>query len=184
MSTAVESAVVSALSSKDVNTRFGTKKTYSFQADGVWYSCGFTEPKFNKGDVISFEYEEDKYGKQVDPKAVRKSAGAPAAVPAVAAGNSARAGGGGSGGYGSKGVFPIPALDGQRSIIRQNALTNARELYVSQDITSLGLSLQEQAKDIIRVARLFEAYSAGDLDLEEAKAETDAALAKAAGTSA
>jgi hypothetical protein len=67
-------------------------------------------------------------------------------------------------------VFPIPLLHGDRAIVRQNSITNATKAigdYVS-DID--GISIEDYASEIIRVARMFEAYSCGDLDAQLAEA--------------
>lgn len=65
----------------------------------------------------------------------------------------------------SRGKFPIDPRDGQRSIIRQNALTNARELWV--DMLGVvsdteGKDMEKLVEDIIDTARRFESYTAGD----------------------
>ena len=65
-------------------------------------------------------------------------------------------------------MFPIPALHGDRAIVRQNALARATDLYVAArggkpfdlEISTLDL--------VISFARKFEAYTAGDIDLAEA----------------
>ena len=62
-----------------------------------------------------------------------------------------------------KGAFPIGVGDGQRSIIRQNALTNARELVLSES-TLDDLNLEDKVETIIKVARKFESYAAGDIE--------------------
>jgi hypothetical protein len=66
---------------------------------------------------------------------------------------------------GGKGVFPIPPQDGQRSIVRQNALTNARELYCNKHPGANGSTLIESAKQILKIATLFEEYTTGDMEL-------------------
>ncbi len=157
--------VISALSTKDVTTKFGVKKTYSAQIDGDWYSFGFKDPKVGKGDTIDFEFTTSTYGNQIDVKTVRKVGSTPASAEAPSAPRST------GGGY-SKGVFPIPAFDGQRSILRQNALTNARELF-QQGKKDVVMD-SSTAMSIINMARIFESYTAGDLDVEEAAAEVAA----------
>jgi hypothetical protein len=148
---------VSAVGSKPVTTKWGEKTTHSFQVDGVWYKTGFKKGKFSKGDTITFTYVEGPYGNDVDVASISTGG---ASAPAASAAKPAYTGGG-------KGVFPIPALDGQRSIVRQNALTNARELWVAQESTS-GDSVKDQAFEIIAIARIFEAYACGDLDAMKA----------------
>lgn len=165
--------VVEQLGGKDVNTKFGLKPTYSFKVNGQWFSAGFKNPNVNVGDSIGFEYEPDKYGNKLHDGSIKKGVSAPAT--AVAAPST----GGGSTGYNRHGQFPIGALDGQRSIIRQNALTNARELY--QTFMALsngeiafnisGLDMLTAGDQVIHLARKFEAYTAGDLDMDAAMKE-------------
>lgn len=162
------SGVVKAMHSKQVKTRFGMKDTFSFNIDDQWYSLGFKKPKFVKGDTIEFEYTESTYGMQVDDKTVVVKGGG-VSVP-TSVGKPVSFGGGG------KGVFPIPALDGQRAIVRQNALTNARELYCAGGKVVFG---KDAAADIIAVARIFESYACGDLDAAEAKKMVEKAAKKA-----
>jgi hypothetical protein len=151
---------VSAIGSKPVNTKWGEKSTHSFQVDGVWYKTGFKKGKFSKGDTITFTYVEGPYGNDVDVASISTGGGATtASAPAASAAKPAYTGGG-------KGVFPIPALDGQRAIVRQNALTNARELWIAHG--SKGDNIKDEAYDIIAIARVFEAYACGDLDAMKA----------------
>ncbi len=68
----------------------------------------------------------------------------------------------------SNGAFPIGKRDGQRSIIRQNALTNARSLV--QASFSGGFSVNDDTcAAIIHLARIFEAYTTGDIETEAAE---------------
>jgi len=71
-----------------------------------------------------------------------------------------------TGGY-SRGAFPIGALDGQRSIIRQNAVTNANAFVASQGMTL-------QVDGLLELARSIEAYTTGDLDAQEVKDQLEA----------
>jgi hypothetical protein len=65
-------------------------------------------------------------------------------------------------------VFPIPALHGDRAIVRQNSITNAVKL-ITDSVHSTDEADWEQLADIaISIARKFEAYSCGDLDMEQA----------------
>jgi hypothetical protein len=177
-----ENLVVEAMSTKDVNTKFGSKKTYSFKAGGEWYKTGFKAPSFGEGDCISFDYKPGTYGNEVDLGTVTKG-GAPSPKTAgVGAGSS----GSGASRHGS---FPIGPLDGQRSILRQNALTNARELVMSccggpsKDVDTW---VKQQARmsllasEVVRLAKEFEAYTSGDMDMEMATAAVDAEMKKAA----
>jgi hypothetical protein len=176
----VTNAAITATSTKDRNTRFGVKPTYSFQANGQWFSTGFKNHGLNKGDVATFEYTTGTYGHEVNPTTIVKGTSAPAvAAPATNVAKPVYTAPLSSG----KGVFPIPALDGQRAIVRQNALTNARELWVGlysthgkakdQPIADGEKVCLQIADSIIRIARKFEAYACGDVDLEEVQAELD-----------
>ena len=152
--------IVESIGTKEVKTRFGMKPTFSMKVDGEWYKLGFTKPKCDKGDEVSFSYVEGTYGREVDAKAIIVGAGGAKGAP-TPAGVVPRA----APSYGGKGVFPIPALDGQRAIVRQNALTNAREVVVVFDKGDKGVYDYDIIADkIIRLARKFEAYACGDLD--------------------
>jgi hypothetical protein len=176
----VTGVTVEEVSTKEVNTKFGPKPTFSFKAGGQWYKTGFTRPAVKVGDTVDIEYTEGKYGKDVNAKGgivVTGAGAAPVPAPRAAAPS-------GGGGYGSKGVFPIPALDGQRSIVRQNALTNAREALTAMLVASKRTALTEEelkvfVMAVIDVAKRFEAYTAGDMDMEAAKAAVDKELTAA-----
>jgi hypothetical protein len=157
---------IEAVSTKEVKTKRGMSPTYAFKGDdGQWYNCGFDNPSVIKGDEVEFDFESTKYGNKVSFesfKVVKKMDGA---APAAARSYGAKPAGGS---YQPK-PFPIPLLHGDRAIIRQNALTNARELV------SCGMLKAETNGDgtidektavatIIRIARQFEAYSAGDVE--------------------
>lgn len=178
------SGVVQEISAKDRNTRFGTKKAYSAKVNGDWYSFAFKKPPFNVGDAVTFEYSTGAYGNDADSSTVEVKRG----TPAVAGSPTASVTDTAPRQTSSKGVFPIPPLDGQRAIVRQNALTNARELvsvavnlnYRDNKMLLDIEHLDAITKCVIRVARQFEAYSCGDLDVEEVEKEVEAELKKAA----
>jgi len=162
------SGIVEQLGGKEVNTKFGPKPTYSFKVNGQWFSAGFKDPKVAVGDSIGFEYEPDKYGNKLHDGSIKKGVAVTASAPSP----TGSTGGGFSGRHGS---FPIGALDGQRSIIRQNALTNARETYIAyaaqRDHKDVPFTMDVHADNIIALARHFEAYTAGDLDMDAAMKE-------------
>ena len=162
--------VVEQLATKDVTTKFGVKPTYSLKVDGNWVKHGFKKPPCNVGDTIEFDGEEGKYG--VEAKNIVVTAkGVPGAVP-VASVTSIKPSSTGGGSYSAR-VFPIPALHGDRSIIRQNALARATDLYIGAR-GGKAFDLDDTTSTlVIRMARSFEAYTAGDLDLAAAKAETE-----------
>lgn len=162
---------VEQVSSRDVTTRFGPKKSYSFRCDdGKWYSTGFKAHGLNVGDNVTFDFEVDRYGNQVKMETLKIGGAGGAATPATPAASSA----GRSFGPPTK-PFPIPLTHGDRSIIRQNSITNAVKLVTeSKHIDKLvsTMTLDDTIKTIVRVAREFEMYSAGDIERLEAEKTT------------
>ena len=163
--------IVEAISTKDVNTKFGNKPTYSLKVNGGWVKCGFKNPNAAAGDEVEFDGNTGTYG--LETKAVnvlRKGAGTP---PPAATSNSTPAPTRTTGsGYAAK-VFPIPALHGDRAIVRQNALARATDIYIA---ARGGKPWELDASNldfVISLARKFEAYTAGDLDMAEAIAENE-----------
>jgi len=159
--------IVEAVSTKDVTTKFGTKPTYSIKINGGWVKCGFKNHNANVGDEVEFDGNTGTYG--VETKAVtilRRGVGAAvtsSAPAAPAAAPQAKV----FGGYKDK-VFPIPALHGDRAIVRQNALARATDIYIA---ARGGKPFELEADNldfVIRLARKFEAYTAGDIDMMEA----------------
>ena len=169
---------VEELSQKDVTTKFGVKPTFSFKCNGGWVKCGFKKPPCNVGDVVSFDGETGTYGLEGKNIVVTVKASGPAVsssappTPYKPSGYS---------GAGSR-VFPIPALHGDRSIVRQNALARATELYIACrggkpfDLDADSLIV------VIKLARGLEAYTAGDIDRQEAEAAVVAETAATAPT--
>lgn len=155
---------VESASKKEVKTKFGMKPTFSLKIDGDWYACGFTDPHCSAGDVIAFSYTEGKYGKEIDKGSIMKTGSAPAPTPTPVLKSTVT-------GVPSNRPFPIPALHGDRAIIRQNALNHATKLVVETARTAAvtQAELDGFADTIIRLARKFEAYACGDLDVERAK---------------
>jgi hypothetical protein len=145
--------------------------------DGNWYSAFAISqvPKgLGVGDTVGFVYtlveKDDKTYRNIKGNVSKKEGAAPRASEAAPVSRSAPS----TGGY-SRGAFPVPALDGSRSIIRQNALTQANAcvghyLHHGLQLVSDEHSVEDLARKVIEVARIFEAYSAGDLDAKEAEA--------------
>ncbi len=175
----VTNGTIEQIDQQIVTTKFGAKPTFSFRIGGDWFKTGFKRHNLNVGDVASFPFNEGRYGKEVDVASITKGGtAAPAAAsvtslptPAAAAVPARTTS------YGSKGAFPIPALDGQRAIVRQNSLTNAVKFAEFAEN-------EPSVNTIIAIARKFEAYSCGDLDSEEVAAEMAAEEAAAAAASA
>lgn len=161
------SYIVENITTKEVTTKFGPKPAYTIVANGERFSYGFKKPAFKIGDEIDFQFTENTYGKNVDLTSVQliaKGTGAPApsaspsTAPAKAYGAPAK-------------VFPIPALHGDRAIVRQNSITNATKAVADfPDSTDHTATMDAYADLIIHVARKFEAYSCGDLDMQAAEA--------------
>lgn len=163
MSITIENGVIEQVASRDAKTKFGVKPVYSFKVAGEWYKAGFKKPTFVVGDTVSFEYNVTTYGNEMVDNSAKVGGGAGRA-PSPPRTNAAPAS--------SKGAFPIPPLDGQRSIVRQNSVTNAREIVI--DLGGAGDTIDDTVQEIIRIAKILEAYSCGDNDLADAKAEVEA----------
>jgi hypothetical protein len=177
---AMMNGVVEAVSTKDVTTKFGVKPTYSFKVNGTWIKAGFKNPNVDVGFTVDFDATSTTYGMETKsvniisrtppPSTTVVSTPTPAAAPAKSYSS-----------YNAK-VFPIPPLHGDRSIVRQNALARATDLFIAArgakafDLDGMALDL------VISFARKFEAYTAGDLDMAEAlkeeTAEQDAHMAE------
>ena len=164
---------VEAVSTKDVTTKFGVKPTYSMKVNGNWIKCGFKNPGVDVGYTVDFDGVSGTYG--IETKAVniisRSAATPPPATVAVMGTSPAPKPS--YGGYKEK-AFPIPALHGDRAIVRQNALARATDLYIAAR-GAKPFELEAESLDfVIKLARKFEAYTAGDLDMAEALREETA----------
>ena len=166
--------VIEQVSQKDVNTKFGLKQTWSMKIAGAWHNCSFVSgknPKCNTGDEVEFDAESGSYGSEAKNIRVLKTgvsiptSASPTAAPGTAP--AARPYSGGGGGYKEK-VFPIPALHGDRSIVRQNALARATELMIH---ASGGKPYEVNDKVLDYIIKT------GDLDMAEVKAEMEAEAA-------
>lgn len=172
---------ITAVFTQPRNTRFGLRPVTFVTINGENYQLGFGKHSVKVGDSVGFEVEDKGYGPEAKKGSltilgVPTGAAPVAATPAVAA----YSGGAPKSGGKSSGVFPIPALSGERAIIRQNALTQAREVVLKTMpvVSEVGRSPAHAndvlTEEIIRLARRFEAYAAGDTDMAEAKAEVKA----------
>ena len=166
---ATMNGVVEQLGTKDVTTKFGVKPTFSMKVSGTWVKCGFKNPKVNVGDTVEFEGETGTYG--LEGTSIRVTAKGSGSVVPTSTGVPSSAGKSYSK---SDRVFPIPPLHGDRSIVRQNALARATDLIIASRGGKAFDVDDVVVKVAIHVARGFEAYTAGDLDLAAATAETKA----------
>jgi hypothetical protein len=161
---------VQEVSTRDVSTKFGVKPTFSFKVDNQWVKTGFKNPRVSVGDVVSFDGVEGKYGLEgTDVKVNGKAVATPAGLVAGAASSPKGFVPVAASSY-SK-MFPIPPLHGDRSIVRQNALNRAADLVAAAHGGKAFAMDDDAVTRIIALARKFEAYTAGDLDMEEAVAE-------------
>ncbi len=163
--------IVTNITSRPVTTRFGPKPVYDVHLDGVKHSFGFTKPPFAIGADIDCMVNSDKYGPKIEPASVVvKAHGTPGTTPSPSAPPSPVSGpSSGTGRYSGPPakVFPIPLLHGDRAIVRQNSVTNAVKLAADGGYLA-GLRPSEAASTVIDIARMFEAYSCGDLESEAA----------------
>lgn len=161
--------IVESISTKDVNTKFGNKPTYSMKVNGTWIKCGFKNPNVQVGYEVEFDGVTGTYGVETKSVNILRKQGTVAAqtatTPAISGAKASYSG------YKEK-VFPIPALHGDRSIVRQNALARATDLYIAAR-GGKPFELEPSTLDlVVNLARKFEAYTAGDIDLLEAIEES------------
>lgn len=149
--------VTGVIEAKSGKSSYGT---YGIMVGGKWYNSKY-EVKANKGDEVEF----DDGGKNYCNKLKVLSGGGGGATTAAPTASRSY----------SRGKFPIPTDDGQRSIIRQNSLTNAVNFMASvMDYAAAQEHMDDAIATVVDVARVFESYSAGDLDREAAKKLKDA----------
>lgn len=148
---------------------------FSVLVNGEWFGTKAEwAPKIkpNKGDTVQFDNGGGKFLKQLKIMGGSVGGDTPASSP------SRPASGGSSGGR----QFPVPPLAPERTINRQNALTAAVRLYcelVEDAFSSYSWSFPISSNTdeaIIEIARKFEAYTTGDLDLEEAQKAIEEAV--------
>lgn len=144
--------------------------------DGT-FNLGFGKQQVAEGDEVSFNHQELKYGEYpVDKntlKIVSRGNKVEKPTPTASSGTPAKVGGTGSakGGY-SRGSFPLDFTDGQRSILRQHAFTQARELLVSQIDTGERRPDDLTVAEVITAAYEIEKYTSGD-DLRDEMKESE-----------
>jgi hypothetical protein len=143
-----------------VKAKSSNKFGYGILVNDKWYNSK-DEPSCAKGDYVTFDDGGKNYINGLSKTTA--PAGSSADKPSYASK---------SGGY-NRGVFPVPKMgDGARSIIRQNALTNAVatvSMVMSSGITAK-VTEDKLVEMVFKIARQYEAYSAGDIDAEAAKA--------------
>lgn len=135
------------------NENFGK---FNMMVDGKWYN---TKPEFLKVQPTAGQQVEfDDGGKNYIKSLKISGAGSTTAAKPSSSGSSPVASTGGR-------TFPVHPLAPERTINRQNALTNAVAYLRDSEVSP---------EQVIDVARIFEAYTTGDLDAQEAEAAVKA----------
>jgi hypothetical protein len=171
--------IVEEVQTKNVVTKFGEKPTWSIKVAGQWFKCGFKNPNVEVGFQVDFDSITGKYGSETSKVNIlsRTVATPPASGASVIAAGAVRSS---APSYSREKVFPIPPLHGDRSIVRQNALARATELFIGACGGKAYAVDSSTCQMIIKLAKQFEAYTSGDMDLEEAEAEFADSSTKAA----
>ncbi len=151
---------------KEVNNR-GKGKGSNILVNGIKYGC--FDPvaahidTLVAGEEVTFGTVVNGTWTNIDNKGVIKTGNTGAVTAAPSAPKK-------GGAYGK--AFPIPPLDGQRSIVRQNSLAHATALvnnYCNE------MTIDQRTALVIETAKCFEAYSCGD-DVEKEASEAVALL--------
>ena len=152
------------------------------QVEGSWYSA-FSSSQMpsggvSAGDWVNFTYVQK--GEYNNIKGSVTKGTAPASRPTTGAAPSTERKFTDAKGFVIK-EFPVPPLHPDRSIIRQNSLAHASDVINAFKYDMHGAprheTPEEYAKEVIEIARMFEAYSTGDLDAEVAEEEVRKMLA-------
>jgi len=140
---------------------------FAILVGGTWYSSLYEVP-CERGDTVEFEDEGKRYCKKLR---VISSGGAVSSV------TSAHTGAVPQPTSSTQRRFPVPVDAPDRSIIRQNSLAHATNLVIAllgtgdtETAIHNSVSDEDLAQQVIRLARQFESYSAGDSDMQEAMA--------------
>lgn len=170
----MHNGIVNSVWTKNVKTRYGEKPVTLFSMDSEEgpFNLGFGRHDLAEGDDVQFNDNGDKYGEvQVDKGTLKinsRGNSVPKPTPKSSESKPASTGGGGRG-Y-SRGTFPLEFTDGQRSILRQHAFTQASEVYRahygSNCMENGEWSPVESIDSIIELAYKIEKYTSGD-DLRE-----------------
>ena len=136
---------------------------FSVCVDDVWYSSKFEIP-CSRGDTVTFDNGDKKWCRQLKVVA----AGGGGSAPAPSGGGYSAPTGAPKAAY--KPAFPIGIDTKDRSIVRQNSLAHATNLYVHSMTEGDGVT-EADAQNIVDLARIFEDYSSGDGDARDAAEE-------------
>lgn len=169
------SGTVTNIIERKATTKYGVRPVWDVFVDGTKYNYGFHDPakrSVTHGATVSFDYTSNEYGNKVIENTVvvlTPGTGAPPSVggavvtPVSSGAKSTR--------KGDNFIFPVPATSGEIAILRQNALTNAREVVLGYSGSFFSGTKAPAVKDIIKaildVAHEFEDYTSGR-DVERA----------------
>ena len=145
-----------------------TKDGKGFLIDGQWYKC-FTPAmmKATKGDFVSFSYKQvEKDGRTYNNVSGVVSDSGNGSGPTSNTGTVSKVSGATQSVQRDPLMLPV-LLTRERAIIRQSSLAQAVNYGNCGEGTQANKVMS--VDDIIRVAREFEAYASGDLDIETAK---------------
>lgn len=130
-----------------------------FKVNGGWYSAYNAKQLSGaeQGDTVSFDYKENGQWKNITGNVTIVEKGAGGATTTTFKTDTQKVG--------------SVILDRDRTIARQNALTNARELVIhwSSGHDNFYPDLDGMVQDIIKTAYKLEAYTTGDKEKENAK---------------
>lgn len=164
-------STVAGFDTKPIHAKTGKTYTahYVITADGDKIAVGLKQ-KYSLGQRINIDVE-TKYG---ELKEVGPATGAPTPKNATPANKVPVS----SGGSPSGRPFPVPELSGEMAIIRQNALTNAREVVLNASALSLPQEATKAERDqfydtaiedILRVAYKFADFASGHREVKAAR---------------
>lgn len=141
-----------------ISTKFGK---FGICVDDRWFNTNpeWLSVKPEKGDVVEFDDGGRNYIKKL--KIISGGVSEPSGSSSAPSSSTART-------VAPSGVrtFPVGVTAPERTINRQNALTNA--VAYMRNCKELGLE-EHTPEQVIETARLFEAYTTGDLDMQEAE---------------
>jgi hypothetical protein len=158
--------LVEKVTTREVATKFGDKPVYTLHTDSGQFENGFTKPTCKVGDEVEFTFTESKYGKQIDKGSMRviRSGGGKEVISKAEKREFVPT---------APKAFPIPPLHPDRSVVRQNALRHAAVLIAAKLDPQGPLEIEALGGQVIELARMFEAYSCGDIELAVAIAEVN-----------
>lgn len=145
--------VVTAVSKKDRQTRFGVKPVYSFQLDNTeWFNNGFKDPKVSKDDTVEVVYEVGQYGNDVKAVSVKYGDAEPATTKPQETKVESTAG---------------SNMDTQVIIVRQNSVGNAREMVAALPANQRPKTIEESVQLTLKTAYILENYCLGKLSIQD-----------------